>query len=67
MHQNCDSTARTSSRSPDMAVMAVAIASRCSCSVPSHRLCWQVVVEDVEQAVEAALHRSRAVKWHSMR
>ena len=27
----------------------------------------QIVVEDVEEAVEAALHRSRAVKWHSMR
>ena len=30
-------------------------------------LCLQIVIEDVEEAVEAALHRSRAVKWHSMR
>ena len=29
--------------------------------------CAQMVVEDVEEAVDAALHRSRAVKWHSMR
>jgi hypothetical protein len=27
----------------------------------------QMVVENVEEAVDAALHRSRAVKWHSMR
>ena len=33
----------------------------------THWLESQVVVEDVEQAVDAALHRSRAVKWHSMR
>ena len=27
----------------------------------------QVVVPDVEAAVDAALHRARAAKWHSMR
>jgi hypothetical protein len=32
--------------------------------------CWaaaQVVVADVEAAVEAALHRTRSLRWHSMR
>lgn len=27
----------------------------------------QVVVDDVEAAVEAGLHRARNAKWHSMR
>lgn len=27
----------------------------------------QVVVENVEEAVDAALHRARAVRWHAMR
>lgn len=26
-----------------------------------------LVVEDVEAAVEAALHRARSTKWHSLR
>lgn len=26
-----------------------------------------IVVEDLEEAVDAALHRARSVRWHSMR
>ena len=43
-------------------VTKTGVARQNSAAIPA-----QVVVDDVEAAVEAALHRARHAKWHSMR